>query len=1346
MPTSTTRYCGVVSSSSKSSALSSTVVVTVNPALGVPTLVLSPSTIDSGQSATVAATVTETGGSPPYGFTLYSGLSNACSADTTVVTVSSGSNPITGLAGTTARFSFAAPTVGTYYCVAVTNSLVATPSLTSTAMKFSINPALTASISSGNLKLDSGQSVILSASASQGTQPYSYQWYSGPACATQINGQTASSYSTGALSSTSTYSVMVGDSSTGAPATGFCAKATVKVNSAFAGTTVTIGPPSFVLDSGQSASLTVSWDGLGTSPYDVRLTTSSSSDCSSPTPTGLNMSGLSATSADFQVSPSSTTFYCAKVTDSATSPESTSTTSAAAITVHPTLAPRVVLSPPAIDTGQTATLTVTVALSGGTSPYTVTLHSGSSASCASDTTVVVSTEQNPQTGLSGPTATFSMAAPSSSTYYCAVVTDSPTVTAAATSSSVQFVVNPALSTTISPASPSVVSGKSVSLTAVPSGGTSPYSYQWYTGLICASGSAISGQTSSTYTASPASTTAYSVRVTDSRAGASAGIACASTTVTVTAALVPTLALSPKGMDAGQSTTVTANVTWSGGSSPYTVTLYSGSSSGCASDTTTVTVSLGSNPQTGLSGPKATFSMPAPSSSTYYCAVVKDSASTPATVPTSTLLFAVNPSLGTVFLVTSPTVLDSGQSTTVTATVTWSGGTSPYTVTLYSGSSSSCSSDTIIVSKTSVAVASATFSSLTSPLSTTYYCATVTDAGAPPLTLPSATSLLTVNPVLSVGTLVISPLAIDSGQSTTVTATVTWSGGTSPYTVTLHSGSSAACASDTTMVAVIFGSNPQTGVTGAPASFTFASPASSTYYCVTVEDASAISVTVPSGTSQFTVNPSLSATLVSLSPSVLDTGQSTTATATVTWSGGTSPYSVALYGGPSASCSLDTTPAGIAKTNLIVTSTTITFTSPTSTAYYCAKVTDSSGTPFTTATSPVLFTVNPPPAVTISPPAPSIGSGQFTTLTALPSGGTPSYTYQWYTGSSCAAAILGQTSAAYMTGVLTTTSTFSVAVKDSSTGSPPSISTACASVKVVVGFGPEGVASNPTTGMVYVADPLSNHISVIDRLSNSVVANITVGSLPWGIAVNSATNVVYVTNYGSGTVTVINGSTNAVIKTITVGTGPEGIAVNPSLGLAYVADSGSDTVSVINTTANAVITSVSVGNTPQSVAIGPSPTYTVFVTNYGSNTVSVMDLSFGVTTVTVGSNPWGVAVNPSTNQVYVTNSGSGTVSVLSGATYATVTTLTVESTPEGIAIDTANSRAYVTNSGSNTVSVINTATNTVITPPITIQFGSNPWGIALLPASNLAYVTNSGSNTVSVINLVTNVVTATIIVS
>jgi len=59
------------------------------------------------------------------------------------------------------------------------------------------------------------------------------------------------------------------------------------------------------------------------------------------------------------------------------------------------------------------------------------------------------------------------------------------------------------------------------------------------------------------------------------------------------------------------------------------------------------------------------------------------------------------------------------------------------------------------------------------------------------------------------------------------------------------------------------------------------------------------------------------------------------------------------------------------------------------------------------------------------------------------------------------------------------------------------------------------------------------------------------------------------------------------------------------------------------------------------------TDTIYVANYGSSTVSVINgrTSTVTATVTVGSDPQGVAASSKTNTGYMADHGDGTVSVL-----------------------------------------------------------------------------------------------------
>ncbi len=105
--------------------------------------------------------------------------------------------------------------------------------------------------------------------------------------------------------------------------------------------------------------------------------------------------------------------------------------------------------------------------------------------------------------------------------------------------------------------------------------------------------------------------------------------------------------------------------------------------------------------------------------------------------------------------------------------------------------------------------------------------------------------------------------------------------------------------------------------------------------------------------------------------------------------------------------------------------------------------------------------------------------------------------------------------------------------------------------------------------------------------------------------------------------------------------------NPSNDNVYVSNYRSNDVSVIDSSTNAVVATVDVGSQPMYLVFNPSND-NVYVSNYRSNDVSVIDSSTNavVATVDVGSQPRDIVFNPSNDNVYVGNIGSNDVSVIS----------------------------------------------------------------------------------------------------
>jgi len=199
-----------------------------------------------------------------------------------------------------------------------------------------------------------------------------------------------------------------------------------------------------------------------------------------------------------------------------------------------------------------------------------------------------------------------------------------------------------------------------------------------------------------------------------------------------------------------------------------------------------------------------------------------------------------------------------------------------------------------------------------------------------------------------------------------------------------------------------------------------------------------------------------------------------------------------------------------------------------------------------------------------------------------------------------------------------------------------------------------LVANSSTNKVYVPNIApGGQTGTVTILDGATLAEktITVGVNPAGIAFDPSTNLIYVADYG-GDVTIINGSTygTSVISLYPQAPGnPFAIAVNPTTHVAYVAEGNVGGYSIIT---NGSVSNFLTGDTGLgAVAVNPQTNKIYFTdpsyyTSVPNNSVLVLDGATNTTTsVTVGNDPLAIAVNTTTNRVYVVNAGSNTVTVI-----------------------------------------------------------------------------------------------------
>jgi YVTN family beta-propeller protein len=181
-------------------------------------------------------------------------------------------------------------------------------------------------------------------------------------------------------------------------------------------TTPTISPSNPTIDSGQSVTFSSTWSG-GTPDYTAKLFSSTTSTCNTGSTLVQTLSSLTSGSASFSsVSPTSTTYYCIFITDSATTAVTTNSVNSE-VTINPVLStPTISPSNPTISSGQSVTFTAS--WSGGTPTYGASLYASPTSACNQQSTLI-----QQDIALSANTVTFSPVTPSQQTYYCIFVTD-----------------------------------------------------------------------------------------------------------------------------------------------------------------------------------------------------------------------------------------------------------------------------------------------------------------------------------------------------------------------------------------------------------------------------------------------------------------------------------------------------------------------------------------------------------------------------------------------------------------------------------------------------------------------------------------------------------------------------------------------------------------------------------------------------------------------------------------------------------------------------------------------------------------------------------------------------------
>ncbi len=1145
-------------------------------------------------------------------------------------------------------------TTPTTYSFTVTVTDSSSPAKSASAsMQIVVNPQLgltTASLPAGVVGTAYNQTLA----ATGGMTPYSWAVTTGSLPAgLSLNASSGAitGTPTGPFVGTTSFTVTVTDSESPTKT------ATVNLSISISAPTLTITTSSLTggtLGTAYSQGLTATG---GVAPYSWAVTTGS-------LPAGLTLNGstgqITGTPTGHVTGPIN---FGVTVTDSETpTTQASEANLSITITSPPLSVTTSSLATGVVQSAYSATLQAT----GGVSPYTWSVTTG---------TLPVGLSLNAATGAISGTPTTAGTSPITVT-----VADSETPTAKTSTANLSIVVNPKLAVTTSSLGAAVV-GTAYNQTLAATGGITPYSWAVTTGSLPAglSLNASTGAITGTPTGPQVGTINFTVTVTDAETPTKT--ATANLSIIVSA---PPLSVTTSSLSGGTlGTAYGAALAATGGITPYTWSVSAG----------TLPAGLTLNPSTGQIIGTPTGNMTGPIN---FTVKVTDSEQPTAASATSALSITITaPPLS---VVTSSLPNGVAQSGYAGATLQATGGVSPYTWSVTTGSlpaGLSLNSSTGAISGTPTTSGMTTFT------------VTATDSEIPaPLTATKQLSI-TINPQLTVTTSTLAAAVVGTAYNQSVAAT----GGITPYTWAVTTGSLPAGLSLNASTGAITGTptGPQVGAIN---------------FTVTATDSESPTKTASANLSITVSAPPLSVTTSSLAGGTLGTAYSATVAAT----GGITPYTWSV--------SVGALPAGLTLNPGTGQITGTPTGNMTGSINFTVKVTDAEQ-PAGSATAPLSITITAPPlSVTTSSLAVGVVASAYS-ASLQATGGVSPYSWSVTTGTLPAGLSLNSSTGA-ITGSPTTagTSNFTVTATDSETPTPqtatknlsitinPQLTVTTSSLAaaavgtaynqtlaatggitpytwtVTTGSLPAGLSLNASTGAI-TGTPTGPQVGAInftvtatDSESPTKTANanlsITVSAPPLSVTTSSLAGGTLGTAY-SATVAATGGIT-PYTWSVSAGSLPTGLSLNTSTGAITGTPTGSVTGPINFTvkvtdaelpagSATAAL-SITIAAAPLSVVTSSLPNGVAQSVYPGASLQGAGGVSPYTWSVTTGSLPAGLSLNPSTGAI------SGT------PTTAGITTFTVT----------------ITDSETPTAQTATKQLSVTVNPKLAVTTGSLMWGI------------------------------------
>ena len=281
--------------------------------------------------------------------------------------------------------------------------------------------------------------------------------------------------------------------------------------------------------------------------------------------------------------------------------------------------------------------------------------------------------------------------------------------------------------------------------------------------------------------------------------------------------------------------------------------------------------------------------------------------------------------------------------------------------------------------------------------------------------------------------------------------------------------------------------------------------------------------------------------------------------------------------------------------------------------------------------------------------------------------------------------------------------------------------------VAVGSQPKGVGL--TEGRAFVGLLSSGSLAVVNTESRSLLRTVSgQGEGANGVAVSG--DYVYLAHRDSASVSIFwRNDPNTWVMTRTVGALPFGIGALPDR--VFVANFGSNSVSLIDSATNNVVTTTSVGARPSLITTGDNRAWITALE--GSTGIQEMDRNGTLLrTIPTGSKPFGIAYDTGGQRLFVSHWEGNSLWAIDAATGAKLNSVTLPGKPFGLAVNPSTGHLFVILAQGDQLLVLRSDTLVQMTTLNLPDQGGDDGGQGIALYGGRVYITNYGAGSLSIV--------------